>query len=601
MSGAVIPLKVVQTREPRIQIDSQRYYAILKGPQEVTWRPTIATSFSNSNINFSAPPSNAQTIVDRKMFLGMSFLVSGTGVPAAPGTTVLQIGRTDAPRAFPISSIIDSASFKINNTNVQLNVNNVISSLLWYHTPLITRRADYSMTTSMLDQSQTYAELIDFNRNPLGNYGDGDSGGDERRGGFQNPYPNGLGVSNLPNVGISDYVDAGGIFSFKLTCYEPIFIPPFLFGKGEESGFFGVQTLDATINTSNLSRIWCHAGQTAFGVAPTDARCGQINTFNVTIGGAGGLSPTLLMNFLKPHEIPALPKSVYYPYFSILDYANGDVTLAPNQQTTITTNLTQVGAIPKVLYFYVRRNNATRTLFTTDTHAVITKLNITWNTSSGLLSSATTNDLYRMSVKNGCNMSWEQFSSRTGSVIAVDLGSDIGLPPTEAPGIMGQYMVFAQISFYNPSPTDTITYTPYMVSSLEGTMLVENGQSVLQTGVITKEDALNAMNSPVVSYAEVQRASAREGGDFFSTIKSIVPYLPSLGPCAKVLAPIAKTLLGIGHGAGAYSGGSRSGGRRVRRGNGLMSSNERKEQMDQDVEDDNSYGDGDNGLAGRYE
>jgi hypothetical protein len=32
-----------------------------------------------------------------------------------------------------------------------------------------------------------------------------------------------------------------------------------------------------------------------------------------------------------------------------------------------------------------------------------------------------------------------------------------------------------------------------------------------------------------------------------------------------------------------------------------MSSNERKEQMDQDVEDDNSYGDGDNGLAGRYE
>src|SRR6185437_15195254 len=172
MSQAVIPLKLVRTQEPRTAIGAERFYAIVKGPQETSWRPTQATNFSDSNIVFSAPPSNSQTIVDRKMYLGCSFYVSGTGIAASPGTTVLQIGRTDAPRFMPLMSVVDQMSFKINNTQVQLNVNNIIHSVMWYNTSLLTRREDYSMTTSMLDQAQTYAELIDFNRNPLGKYGD---------------------------------------------------------------------------------------------------------------------------------------------------------------------------------------------------------------------------------------------------------------------------------------------------------------------------------------------------------------------------------------------------------------------------------------------
>ena len=70
------------------------------------------------------------------------------------------------------------------------------------------------------------------------------------------------------------------------------------------------------------------------------------------------------------------------------------------------------------------------------------------------MSSASKQDLYKMSVKNGCNMSWQQWAGdavqtlsngasfgTVGSVLAIDFGDDIGLDSTLAPGILGTLIV----------------------------------------------------------------------------------------------------------------------------------------------------------------
>lgn len=556
MSDAILPLKVVQAIEPRVRIGSERYYAIVKGPQEVSWRPTTASSFNDSAIQFAANPPSPTTIIDRKVLFGASFWVRGTGVAAAPATSVLQLGRVDASRSFPLSQVVNSMAFTINGSTISMNLASMLPSLLWYHSPLKTRREEYSMTPSMLDQSQTYAELIDYVRNPLGKYGDSDSGGDERRGAFMNPFPTSGTLTNLPTVGISNYTDVGGTFSFMLTVVEPVFLPPFLFGKGNESGFFGVQSLTAQMNLGNLTRVLSHAGQTALNVAPYDARCGRINTLSVSLTEAvanGGIQPTLFFNYLKPQDIPPLPKSgVYYPYFTLTDYPNtSSASVAPNAIATLTTNNVTLSSIPKMIYFFVRRSDASKSAFNTDTHAVITGLTVNWGTRSGLFSSASMQDLYRMSLDNGLGMSWIQFASKVGSVIAIDPAKDMGLNPTESDGLKGSYSIYATISFYNADPLNTITFVPYMVCSNEGTMLIGDNRAVTQEGVITKEDVLTSSTAPMVNYDDVNKASSRDGGDFFSSVKSLLPQvLPNLLPCAKALAPIAKALIGVGGSTG---------------------------------------------------
>lgn len=541
MSQAVLPMAVVQTLTPRSRISTERFYAVVRGGSFTSYRQNVSTSFSDSQIFFSATPPSPQTIIDRKVYIMVTIHVAGTGTPAAPATTVLQFGRTSAPRAFSFSQCVDTLSVKLNNTNVQINLNNVLQALLWVHNPCDQRRQDFSETPSMLDQSPNYSQLIDFNRNPLGRSGDAGSCDDEPRGGF---------------AGVNNYVDVGGVFSFDLTVCEPIILPPFYYGSGEQSGLFGIQNMDFQFNISNLTRVLSHA--TAAGIS------GVITSLTASVvagaASAGGVQPTLLTCFIRPQNVPALPRSVTYPYYQITDYITQAATLAPGATSTSVSNLIQVGSIPKVLYIWLRRRNQDRTFLTTDTFAYISNVSITWNTENGLLASANPRDLYNMSIKNGVNMSWTEWAGSNraapgaagtglggvgvGSILAIDFGDDISLDSVlYSAGSLGQYMLQVQCTYTNISPLDTINYDMYIVPSFEGVLTVADSSCILQTGVISKEDVFRSMAAPMVSYSDVQAVSGKEGGaSFFSKVRTLydrpIPYLSTNGLSHKSLTGI---------------------------------------------------------------
>ena len=102
MSNSLVSLPVVAVQDPRVRLENERMFAIIKGGQQVTYYKYPASSFSNSNFNFSTNPPSKQTILDRVAMVQVPFTITFTGTGAGTGN-ILQPGR-DAFRNFPLGS-----------------------------------------------------------------------------------------------------------------------------------------------------------------------------------------------------------------------------------------------------------------------------------------------------------------------------------------------------------------------------------------------------------------------------------------------------------------------------------------------------------------
>ena len=149
MSLSINLLRVVEVRDPRTVI-REKEYAILKGGAAggVSWKQYTTTSVSNSSIQFSTPPPNFKTWIDRKQYFVLPVRIVLNA--AVPNANNLLRAEYDAPRAFPISSSISTLAVSINNTSVSINMSDVIQGLLRYNTGQYLKEHEYSMTPSQL-------------------------------------------------------------------------------------------------------------------------------------------------------------------------------------------------------------------------------------------------------------------------------------------------------------------------------------------------------------------------------------------------------------------------------------------------------------------
>jgi len=209
-----------------------------------------------------------------------------------------------------------------------------------------------------------------------------------------------------------------------------------MFGLGDRAAFLGIQTMDFNITfIGNLARMWSHAAGTTLTSVTVDL-----------VTGPG--SPTMLFNYITPSSLqPIPPRGVVYPYYTINRFPTDSLApIASGAAQTLDSANIQLQSIPKRMYILARRKNSNETFLTTDTFFAIEGISVNWNNNSGLLSSATQQDLYRVSVRNGCNYSWPQWAGRTvdlgpgnpqrgltGSVLCLEFGRDIGLGPMECP------------------------------------------------------------------------------------------------------------------------------------------------------------------------
>jgi hypothetical protein len=438
----------------------------------------------------------------------------------------------DAPRAMPLSRAIKTLNVKINDGSFSVPINDVITCFQRFYYKDYKNVYALSTTPTFLDESQSYDELTNTIRNPLAAYSNASFYGEPRGG-----HPGIMVLTNTSTQGV-----------VNLRIVEPLFLSPFNWGHMDHPGFYGIQSMEiqVTFDTNLAACLWSHAP-------------GGSSTFsNISVAIAN--QPQLLFQYLSPSLVDMMPSSCVYPYYSVDRYVT-DVgsTLAPGASTTLYSNNIQLNSHPKRVYVYARQRNNDWTITSTDTFARINNITISYSNKAGLLSAATPAQLYQISRKNGCDMSWGEWFgtygtntpravSGVGGVFCFEVSSDIGIDDVSAVGQLENIQLQLNVNITNINPTTSINYSVYIVVISEGTITITQNRCISQIGVISRNDVLQMANMPALEY-HVEVASG-SGGDFFGAVKNVLakaaPLISKALPYAQMACEGLKAVTGQG-------------------------------------------------------
>ena len=500
--------KKVLVKDDRLMVSDSVSYAVQKGGQNVVCAPIPALSLSNSSLTFNIQVPSEQTVVDRRLVwaqtisvtfqASVSDLVYGTDVCLAP---------------FPSHQLCSTIQATVNNNTTSINIRDVLPALLKMEEGVELQR--YSGTTPTLSDSYYSA---------IGGVGDVNnvSGGFNVYAGATMPrgaffgYP----VDKGTPVGVTmarASTPTSSPFTYTVTwsTAEPFICPPFLWGSqlSNTSGIYGVQNMTLLCNFSNGNRairFISAKAQTAYTGTP------------VTINNPE--KAKMLLNYLTPHPSDLMPARNVVPYMEYPRYfsstASAITAAAPAQ--TITSNTYNLNQIPDKLIIFARVKQSDQTPSNNDTFLSIQGISINFNNNAGILSSASTADLYRYSVESGNNQSWIEWcgnsydgaglaqpgttaTATVGSVLALDFGRHIQLiEDYYAPGSLGNFQIQFQLDVVNQSGA-TITPELVLITVNSGVFVTERGQSSVYTGILTKQDVLDASQQEPYGIAQITR------------------------------------------------------------------------------------------------
>lgn len=534
--------QVIAVSDPRTSLHLNQYqkYIANKGSKQATHKIFTSTSYSDSQISFSCPPPSLKHVVSRRVMVEATFKITAKDANGNPAA--FQIGSNDAPRAFPLASVLQTLTVTLNNQNFSCNVSDVIHALLRYGADDQTFGKEYSITPSRQDFYQEYSDwnIYGSGANPLAQSGESTpSDLMMNRGGFT--YRVTQGTQQNPT-------------EVEITVTEPLFLSPLLFGERDAMGFAHVQTFDLQLTLGNLSRVWSSCN---FNDDPNLA----INSITVTQSKA----PRAMFQYFTVNDLQPIPDKLQYPLYNIERFPIACNVVNPGAETTVTSTNITLSSIPKRFYVYARRRNSDLTFKTTDTFARIKNIRVQWSNQTGLFSSASEQDLYLMSVKNGLQMSWQQWSKYTGSVLAIQMGNDIGLGDYECSGVLGQYQLQMDVTFQNIG-SNPVNYDLYIVTVSEGVVTFQaNGMCVSSVAPLTRQDVINAKFSSRYDYERLKDwSSGYQGGSWMDTAKSLLK--PALKCLADVAVKEGKKAIGLGAKVGGeLVGGELVGGKRISR------------------------------------
>lgn len=560
MSQGFVKLAPIKVLDPRLQLNDTRAYTVLTGGSTVSWKPVTSTSYSTSNIQYSAPPPNERIVTDRNVEQRWFVEAAFVGTKASAYTNLLDgYGSTLALRQFPIAQSTNVLNVTINNSSVSINSNDVHSALVRCGTDVKERYVSYSTTAAKMDNYPDYKDAFGAVNSPLTSFADNVM--EIARGAFPVTI-----VSNTPTTG-----------TIRTEITEPLFLSPFLFGKNsdEHSGFYGVKTLDFNVTLMGTFG----TGNTMFSNDTTNGS--TFSSITVTFYAA----PQMIFNYITPKETEnfSISRPLVLPYYEVERYPTniGSIGAYGGGSDTATTSSSniQLNSIPRRMVIFARRRNQDRTFNTTDTFAYLSNLSINWNNQAGLLSSATPQDLYRMASMRGISYSWTEWRQYVGSILIIEFGTDIGLGATEAPGMMGQYQFQFTVTMQNLSAS-ACNFDLYAVPINEGTFTIVDGRAIKNIGNLSERDVLEASEMKGINYKSLQ------GGNFFDGLKnafnSVVGTVGSVVPYVKAALPyvqMARSLAGVGMSGGRRRKMHRRGGRLI--GGGLTD----EEQSSEEIED----------------
>lgn len=589
----------VLVKDDRLNVTDTVSYAVHKGGQNMTSAQFNAISQSASSVTFNIQVPSEQTLIDRRVMWRSTVLLklAVLGNANNAGQMPINYGVTDALAPFPLHQLASVMTATINNNSVSINIRDVLPAILRFNDRRELQRYN-GMTPVMPDLVAQYGDAVGALLNSLGNWANSADNDLYPRGAFVldgiSVGADGLTALPSPLVAPAPLVNTQTQYIYvQFTVTEPLLLSPFIFcdPKSNNQAFYGVQNMNFVFNIGDASRVWRSALNTAVaGNSPFGSSF--INSASVVSFS----NSQLIFNFLTPHPSDLLPARNAVPYYELPRFITSNLSqisgwtpsptsLAP-ARTQIKTSSLQLNQIPDKLILQVRNPLASTAWGQPDAFLGIEGVSINFNNQSGILASATQQDLYRYSVENGSNQSWQEFSGianvqdpatgcgkkipMSGSLLILEFGKDIQLTEDYySAGSLGNFNLQVNLTVFNQFPY-AITPEIVLITMNSGLFVNERGTSSTYTGILTKQDVLEASAQQAVFQSSVKRMV---GGGFLDSLKSVagavLPHVLKLGKehLAKMEHPVAKGLsgalgaLGYGQSGGGASGGGQSGGR----------------------------------------
>jgi len=493
----------INTKDPRIEnITDKLNFPVYSGASLNSYYQFGSISANNNQIIFNCAIPSENTIIDRNILINATYKIKLNITKIAVGTTAFNYGLGECFQAFPIHSSIKNMTCSLNNTSFSINTQDVLQPLLKMIEPRELQRYN-GMSPTMPDlYFNDYKDAIGSKADPTADY---------KESGYDNQLiPRGahplksITVLHTKSTGgtdaslVSTNVNDTWVITLESEFTEPLLISPFLFHSKHNynnQGIYGISTFNLSINIdTSLKRFFTS------------------NNNNMTTISFDNDNPitnaNLLFNFLNIQETDDdLPTKNIVPYIDYPVYisADSDIINAGQTKTLFSQNF-QLNQVPDLLILCVRRPMATMNIGNTNSFLPIRNISINFNNKSGILSSATTQDLYRLSKVNGSVQSWYEFwgyagkqntnpaittigqylYTTSGSLIVINPTKDLGLPYYLSNGSIGNYNIQFKISVIN-NTTDNFVPEIVIITANSGFLINNNGETEIYTGILSKE------------------------------------------------------------------------------------------------------------------
>lgn len=626
----------VLVQDDRLNVVDNIKYAVIKGGQSVNCSQFKALSETNSQLVFNIQVPSETTIIDRRVLLTTDLTLTvqsafrqltttDGGQPLATveysveQATPCGYGTYAGLAPYPLHQLMTVASATINNNTVSINIRDVL--------PFIVRalkkgdlNAYNGFSAVATDSYQSYTDSAYSQEGA-------------NSGGLQNLDTDlsGRGSIALINYSYTESTYAGiEVFTWRIT--EPLLLSPFLYcnPSSNAQGFYGIQNMNLVLNIGTASRAFrgldgingvdnlSTAAITQYQpVINADGTFGTVsstkcynssaqNCFRTDVVTSEDSLPYiknvaltsfantyLYFVFLTPKPSQLMPSRNIVPYYELPRYITQVSLPAPtaqyiiNQQqsavynsglqadaggTAIISQTLQLNQIPDKLVLYVRKPAANQSYGDADVFLPIRGVSINFNNNSGILSSARSQDLYRMSKDNGSNQNWLEWTGQVsgcarkvlgsvvpatdasqwsetvdfavfptaGSCLMLEFGKDIQLVEDYfAPGSLGNFNIQLNLLVDNTmkacsAPKAAQNFELVMITMNSGVFVCERGTSSVYTGILTRADVLEASEQEPYGRSDITRMV---GGGFMDWLKS------SLGKAAPILKTVAKDVL----------------------------------------------------------
>lgn len=518
--------KKVLLKDDRLMVTDSVNYAVLKGGQNVVCSTQPAISQSTSALTFNIQVPSEQTVVDRRVVWAQTTTLQFTHANA------LVYGRDICLAPFPNHQLCSTLQATINNNSTSINIRDVLPALLKLEEGRELQRFSGTTPTSS-DVYYNYTECQGNPNNTVGSFNLLTSEITSPRGAFYGYNISGSAASTKIGVRMSVEGSAGA-YTYTLTYQtaEPLICPPFLYGApiSNTAGMYGVQNMNLVCNFVNGNRA----------IRFISALAQTTGSFTGTVSISNISNARLLLNYLTPHPSDLMPARNVVPYMEYPRYfSSPNTAITAGSTATLVSNTYNLNQIPDKLIIFCRKpSSTTLTPTDADTFLVINSISINFNNNAGILSSASMADLYRYSVEAGSNQSFIEFCGQTfsgsalansvqtttaaapsdnlssgsatpiatcGSVLCLDFGRHIQLiEDYYAPGSLGNFQVQFNVNVLNQS-SGNVTPDLVLITVNSGVFVTERGQSSVYTGILTKQDVLDASQQEAYGQASIKR------------------------------------------------------------------------------------------------